>query len=206
MKSIIRYILAEIFILAVIVMSTKGDLMFNISKPVQLTPELISKKANLTYDQLYIIDHPMRYRLDIESEDKEHSAALIWPQSPFGSLLVLTPSDNSNLNNQTRYSGRLVRCVYKCLPTDMLIEMFSFVETLEKKFPTLKGKYSKLPSIILDTYQQPGGWKKYFQLTRYYWSFYAFALTFGGLLLLRSILKKPYRTPHRRYASNDSND
>lgn len=199
-KNVIRYILAEILILVVLVMSTKGDLMFHISEPIPLTAELISKKANLTYDQLYTIDHPMRYRLNIESEDGEHNATLVWPQSPFGSFFILTSSENPDLNTQTQFAGRLVRCVYKCLPDDMLIEMFSFVDTLEKKFPTLKGKYSKLPSIILNTYEQPGGWKTYFELTRYYWSFYAFALIFGGVLLLKSVFKKP-----QKYRSKENN-
>lgn len=189
MKLIARYLLLELLILAIILMMTKGDLFFHLSDPIPLTTELIAKKSNLTYDQMYMIDQPMRYRMDIESVDGSKTATLLWPKSPFGSFLVLTASDNPNINNQSYFSGKLVRCVYKCLPSDMLIEMFSFVESLEKKYPKLKGKYKQLPSIVIDTFDRPKGWEGYFESTKYYWSFFALCLSLGGLLLLRSILK-----------------
>lgn len=188
-KSIFKFILFECLVLLSILLATKADLSFHLAPELHLTGKTLEKTSNLKYDRLYLVDHPMRYRIDIESEDKTLNGTLLWPTEPLGPILVLTDSQDKDLNQQTQFKGKLVRCIYKCTVSGMYIEMFQFVEGLEKKYPKLKGKYKKLPSLILNTLEEPQGFRGYLQITRFFWAGFAFSLTLGGLFLLRSILK-----------------
>ena len=188
LKNIFKFLAIELLIVLVILGLTKDQLLFHTSHVEPLTEELIKKVSNLDYNQYYNIDHPMRYLINIESEDTNTQGTLLWPTEPFGRFLLLIPGQSEELKKQQNFSGRLIRCIYKCSPSNMYIEMFGFVEMIENHYPKLKGKYSKLPSIIFDTSQQPGGIKAYFTDTHYYWIGFSFTLTLGGIWLLKKIL------------------
>ncbi len=188
LKNLIKFLFVETIIFALIIGLTKGELIFNVSDSQTLTPELIKSSHNISYDKNYIIEHPMKYLIPIESEDGTKVMSLIWPTEPFGRFLILAASQSEDINTQTHFEGRLVRCIYKCLPNEISIEMFPFVEMIEKQFPKLKGKYSQLPSIIIDTTVVPNGLKGYFYHTKLYWSVFAFCLTLGGFWMLKTVI------------------
>ncbi|OVE80536.1 hypothetical protein BVY03_06145 [bacterium K02(2017)] len=186
-KNFLIFVFIELIFLSLVLMITKADLFFNTSDTIPITDSLITKSYNLTYDQEYQIDHPMKFLLNIISLDETAKATLIWPTAPYGRFLVLATGDPEELKEHQIFKGRLVRCLYKCVANDMVIDMFGIVEQLENKYPKLKGKYSQLPSILIDTTVKPKGLDGYFYITRYYWIGLGIIFALGLGLLVKKI-------------------
>lgn len=186
LKKIIIFLVLELFFFITVLMLTKAELVFHVTDTTLLTEDNVKKVRKLQYDKNYEINHPMKYLINIESENGLQEATLIWPTRPLGKFLVLVPYQSQELRDQQRFRGQLVRCVYKCMVDGMYIEMFDFVNSLETRFPEFKGKYADLPSIIINAGAKPLGWEGYFHLTRNYWLvFGAFFVVGIGLLVWR---------------------
>lgn len=190
LKYVAIILILELAVLGALVGFTKDRFLFHTMPTVTLTEELIKHGSDLSYSQNYEINQPMRYLINIEAEDGSTPATLLWPTEPFGRYLILVPYQSEELKTKQSFQGQLVRCIYKCMPSKMYIEMFGFVEMIEKQFPKLKGKYGQLPAIILDTTATPGGLRAYIFETKYYWMGFSFSLTLCGILILRKALLK----------------
>lgn len=180
-----------LFVCGIIILGlTKESFVRNTKEIQQLTHTLAKQTSKLSYDQLYSIDQPMHYRIDIDSEDGKTHATLLWPQAPYEQFLILVPYQSEELNTQTEFEGQLVRCVYKCTPGDMVIEMFPLVEMLENAYPTLKGKYSKLPNKIFNTDVTSHGWQGYFKESKIYIIIFSVMALAGIGYFIKSAIKR----------------
>lgn len=188
-KKIAVFIFVEVLLFLVFLGLGKSSLVLHTFEVVPLTQELAESPKDLEFDRMYHLDHPMRYRIDIVSEDGMQAAALLWPKEPFGQFLILVPHQSEELNEQTVFEGQLERCIYKCFPSEMYIEMFGFVEMIENKYPDLKGKYNELPSIVLNTAVTQKGFDGFLEETKAYWIAYGVCILLGLAVLIRAILK-----------------
>ncbi|MBF0104847.1 MAG: hypothetical protein HQM16_05925 [Deltaproteobacteria bacterium] len=188
LKKIVVFFLLQLAFFVAVLLITKSELVFHTSGTALLT-ENHQKEGGLSYDKNYEINHPMKFLLNIESENGEQTATLLWPKPPLGKYLVIVPYQSEELLKQQVFTGRLVRCIYKCMVGEMYIEMFEFVKTLEDRYPEYKGKYSELPSLILDTSIKPLGWEGYFALTQYYWGGFAVLFILSAVVLAWKIMR-----------------
>lgn len=194
LSHIFKFLLIELAIFAGILAMTKSDLLYDLSAPEPLTAAIAGDLQELSYDRLYTIDHKMKHWFPIETEDGKRGS-LMWPDEPYGPFIILVDHQEDILREKTDFQGRAIRCLGKCLTENFLIEMFPVVESLEKAYPEYKKKYDMLPSVLIDTTQQPQGLKGYINKTKIYWSVFAFCLSLGGFLLIRAILKEWDESP-----------
>lgn len=190
-KNILKFCFFEGLILFVIVGLTYSDLIFNFLGPVRITDEQASQVQTLSFSKNYQIKHAMRFSLSIESENGGEKATLLWPQEPFSRFLIFVPNQDPELNSKKNFNGRLVKCIHNCATQNSILDMDAFVAHIEKQFPNYKGKFTQLPSIILNTAIQPNGLKGYLNQTKDFWVIYAICLLIGIIFLVMSSFFSP---------------
>jgi hypothetical protein len=158
--------------------ATYSDLRFHLAGPQTLTPEDMHTFRNFSYDQFYEFDRKMAYKVEIQNDEGRVATAL-WPEEPYSKILVLVPYRSEELNSQTHFGGRLVRCLYKCLASDMVIEMGEFEKLIVQNFPDYAKKLSKMPQVVLNTGDTPKGFSYYLALNSIYFIVLGLGLVAG---------------------------
>ena len=172
-------------------MLTKDDFRFHLYDDAKITKKMSANIDELPKNVSYRLNTTMRFRFNIQSEDDDTKATLLWPAEPYSQILVFVPYQSADLNNPQKFSGRLMSCDESCQPLNIDLKMKNIINQLEEKFPTYKGKLTQLPSILLDTAQTPNGLAGYLQDTNKYWLAFIISLIFSGIyLLLEMILSR----------------
>ena len=163
-QKFLKAFLLPILILVFVLFSQYGEIKFQTSDPVVITPEMAQSFRNLNFDQYYEIDKKMLFKIQVQSEDKATMATLLWPGEPFTRILVLASYSSDELDTQDVFRGRLVDCIYKCAPNGLGIEIQTFADLIAKKFPEFKHRNAPLPQAILNMADKPTGLAAYLKV------------------------------------------
>lgn len=178
-----------LLILISVVLMTFPELRFHVSKTKNLTPEMARSITNLPFDQHYEIDQSMTFKVDIKNRDGR-IATVLWPKDPYSMLLVLVNYRDETLRKKTKFSGRLLRCPFQCLPNDLLIQMDEFHKLILESFSAYQEQHLRLPQSVLNTAETPLGFTHYLKM--HCWHYFVFAVSFilGVLFFVWGLLKR----------------
>lgn len=158
------------FLLIALLGYTINDLRFAISRETPITTQMMVNPDDLSYVQQYRLESELKYRVDVANQDKTQKAILLWPKEPYTRILILADGNlGEGINQQSSFEGQLVRCVYRCLPNGLFIQMDDFLQMIEQKFPEYKDQPKLMPTMILNTLARPEGFKGYLQHFRWYY-------------------------------------
>lgn len=171
--------------------TTKGDYHFNTAPVERIDSDMLRSSTHYSYFQYYEMHTPLQFRLDIANEDSKRGT-LLWPQEPYSKVLILTDRTDDAINHETVFKGRLVNCLYKCLPSNMPIVMDDFVDMITTMMPQYKDKENSrlLPTLIFDTIDKPRGIKYYLKLKQYHFMAVGLAFLLGVGLMVWDLVKK----------------
>jgi len=189
-KNIAIVVLFELLLLILILGFTKNDLLYQTNGSLVLTKELISTPNDLKENQNYKIDHAMLYQINLQSNNGNDKAALLWPTEPFSPVLILVSEPDSDLKYQEEFQGRLILCQKECATNHMQLDMKDFLDRIEIQFPQFKDKTGILPGYILDTSQTNQGLMGYFVTTLNYWMAFLISMVASGVFMLMSVVFK----------------
>jgi hypothetical protein len=165
-----KSLLLPFFALLALLGYTANELRFAISHETPLSEAMMKNVEDLSYTQFYRLETKLKYRVDIANQDKTMTATLLWPEEPFTRILVLAKNDGDSLNTQRAFTGQLERCVYRCLPGGMFIQMDDFLQMIETKFPVYKDQPKLMPTMVLNTLVAPVGFVGYLKEFRWYYA------------------------------------
>jgi hypothetical protein len=160
-QNLVKYFSLPLLILVAVFLTTFNELRFQTGGGVPLNAKAADSFKDVSFDQAYEIEKDMRFKVEIENRQLNKKATLLWPGEPFAAVFVLVPAQGEEWSGRTRFQGRLVRCLYQCAPSGMLIVMDDFTKLLVNKFNLDPEDAGKLPRLVLDTSQVPGGWSGY---------------------------------------------
>lgn len=167
---------------------TSEEFFFAISDTKPLSGEIMQHVKNVSFTQHYEIKSKMRFRLDIESEDKSQNAALLWPEDPFSRVLLLTSPASVEINDQAVFQGRMYPCIQRCEVGGMYLEMMDFIDKIHKKFPDTKDRYDQMPFFVFKIGDSPQGLKAYLKDQKKLVGIFFLSLFLSGGWLLKSAL------------------
>lgn len=178
---ILRYFGLFIAAALMVFLTTKGDYHFHTSDVEQIDSDMLRSATHYSYYQYYEVHTPLQFRLDIESDKLSKRATLLWPKEPYTKILILSGRTDDGVNNETVFRGRLVNCLYKCIPSGMPIIMDDFEDLIKEAMPQYRDKEEtrKLPMLIFDSIDVPMGFNHYLGMKQYHFIALGVAFLFG---------------------------